>query len=93
MYSILLLLFQIQIAIAAVQYIKNAIFYTNDFTDENLTNTRNKLASVVDELFQKTELEARAGAKIVFWSELNGAILKQDEEAVLRQAARLNVHV
>ena len=65
----------------------SSTFYTNGFTDENLTNTRNKLASVVDELFQKTELEARAGAKIVFWSELNGAILKQDEEAVLRQAS------
>ncbi|MDE5938592.1 MAG: hypothetical protein K2H37_05885, partial [Lachnospiraceae bacterium] len=51
-------------------------FYTNTFTDENITNTRNKLLSVADELFLKTELEAQAGAKIVFWSELNGAVLK-----------------
>ena len=41
-------------------------FYTNTFTDENITNTRNKLSSVADELFLKTELEAQAGAKIVF---------------------------
>ena len=33
-------------------------FYTNTFTDENITNTRNKLSSVADELFLKTELEA-----------------------------------
>ena len=41
-------------------------FYTDTFTDENITNARNKLSSVADELFLKTELEARAGAKIVF---------------------------
>ena len=40
-------------------------FYTNTFTDENITNARNKLSSVADELFLKTELEAQAGAKIV----------------------------
>ena len=64
-----------------------AVFYTNAFTDENMTNARNKLASVTDELFLKTQLEAQAGAKIVFWSELNGAVLKQDEAMLLQQAS------
>ncbi len=62
-------------------------FYTNTFTDENITNTRNKLSLVADELFLKTELEAQAGAKIVFWSELNGAVLKQDEDMLLQRAS------
>ena len=62
-------------------------FYTNTFTDENITNARNKLSSVADELFLKTELEAQAGAKIVFWSELNGAVLKQDEDMLLQRAS------
>ncbi len=62
-------------------------FYTNTFTDENITNTRSKLSSVADELFLKTELEAQAGAKIVFWSELNGAVLKQDEDMLLQRAS------
>ena len=62
-------------------------FYTNTFTDENITNARSKLASVADELFLKTELEAQAGAKIVFWSELNGAVLKQDEDMLLQRAS------
>ena len=31
-------------------------FYTDTFTDENITNARNKLLSVADELFLKTEL-------------------------------------
>lgn len=38
-------------------------FYTNTFTDENITNARSKLSSAADELFLKTELEAQAGAK------------------------------
>lgn len=62
-------------------------FYTDTFTDDNLTNTRNKLSSVADELFLKTELEAQAGAKIIFWSELNGAVLKQDEDMLLQRAS------
>ena len=64
-----------------------ATFYTDTFTDENITNTRKKLSSVADELFLKTELEAQAGAKIVFWSELNGAVLKQDEDMLLQRAS------
>ena len=62
-------------------------FYTDTFTDENITNARNKLSLVADELFLKTELEAQAGAKIVFWSELNGAVLKQDEDMLLQRAS------
>ena len=64
-----------------------ATFYTDTFTDENVTNTQDKLASVTDELFIKTKQEAGAGAKIVFWSELNGAVLKQDEAALLQRAS------
>ncbi len=33
-------------------------FYTDTFTDENITNTRDKLESVADELFIKTRQEA-----------------------------------
>lgn len=64
-----------------------ATFYTDTFTDENVTNTQDKLAYVTDELFIKTKQEAEAGAKIVFWSELNGAVLKQDEAALLQRAS------
>ena len=64
-----------------------ATFYTDTFTDENITNTRNKLASLVEKLFIKTKQEAQAGAKIVFWSELNGAVLKQDEGVLLQKAS------
>lgn len=35
-----------------------AIFYTDTFTNENMTNTQDKLAAVADELFIKTKQEA-----------------------------------
>lgn len=65
----------------------HATFYTDTFTDENMANTQDKLAAVADALFVKTKQEAQAGAKIVFWSELNGAVLKQDEAALLQKAS------
>ena len=64
-----------------------ATFYTDTFTDENMADTQEKLAAVADALFIKTKQEAESGAKIVFWSELNGAVLKQDEAALLRRAS------
>lgn len=48
-----------------------AVFYTDTFTDENMANTKHKLALVTDRLFIKSVQKAQAGAKIVFWSELN----------------------
>lgn len=64
-----------------------ATFYTDTFTEENMTNTQDKLAAVTDVLFIKTRQEADAGAKVVFWSELNGAVLKQDEAELLQKAS------
>lgn len=64
-----------------------AVFYTDTFTDENLLNAKRKLSRVTDELFAKTVKEAKADAKIVFWSELNGAVLKEDEAGLLQRAS------
>lgn len=63
------------------------VFYTDSFTDENLMNAKRKLSKVTDELFLKTAKEAQADAKIVFWSELNAAILKEDEAKLLQRAS------
>lgn len=64
-----------------------AVFYTDSFSENNLINTKRKLANVTEELFAKTVKEAEAGAKIVFWSELNGAVMKEDEEELLKRAS------
>ncbi len=62
------------------------VFYTNSFSNENRENARKKLSDITNELLLKTIQEAQAGAKIVFWSELNGAVLKEDEEILLERA-------
>jgi apolipoprotein N-acyltransferase len=42
--------------------------------------------ALFDTLFQRSEREARAGARIVAWSELNGLVAKPDEPALLARA-------
>ena len=64
-----------------------SVFYTDSFTDANLINTKRKLENVADELLTKTVQEAQSGAKIVVWSELNGAVLKEDEDVLLKKAS------
>lgn len=65
------------------------VFYTNSFTDENRINAKRKLSEVSDELFLKTIKEAQADAKVVFWSELNAAVLKEEEAKLLQRASQI----
>lgn len=64
-----------------------SVFYTDTFTDENMANAKKKLSNITEELFFKTAQEAQAGAKLVFWSELNGAVLKEEEAKLLQKAS------
>jgi len=64
-----------------------SVFYTDSFTNTNLINTKRKLENITDELLTKTVQEAQAGAKMVVWSELNGAVLKEDEDILLKKAS------
>ncbi|NLG02710.1 MAG: hypothetical protein GX567_02550 [Clostridia bacterium] len=66
-----------------------AVFYTNAYTEKNKESTKIKLAGVSEELFEKTICEAQAGAKMVVWSELNGAVLKEDENKLLQKASAI----
>lgn len=42
-----------------------------------------------DSLLTRSEAEARAGARLVFWSELNGLVLKDDERALIDKGRKL----
>jgi apolipoprotein N-acyltransferase len=44
---------------------------------------------MLDDLFMRTKTEARAGARIVVWSEVAAHILKEDETAVIERARTL----
>ncbi|HEY2954883.1 MAG TPA: nitrilase-related carbon-nitrogen hydrolase [Candidatus Eisenbacteria bacterium] len=62
-----------------------------DAKPAELKAARAALAALHDTLFQRSEREVRAGARIVLWSEANGLTLKQDEPALLARARELAV--
>ncbi len=47
------------------------------------------LAPVIDELFSRSEAEARAGAKIIAWSEAAASVREEDTRGVMNRAAEL----
>ncbi|MGP3957652.1 nitrilase-related carbon-nitrogen hydrolase [Nonomuraea sp. 3N208] len=49
--------------------------------------TRLHLTPALDDLFARTRQAARAGAKVVAWSEAAGYVFKEEEAAFLRRAA------
>jgi apolipoprotein N-acyltransferase len=61
--------------------------YAGTATDEDLQLIRTHGDSINDDLLARTEREARAGAKIVFWGEGNGFTLKADEAALIQRSA------
>jgi apolipoprotein N-acyltransferase len=46
-------------------------------------------AAAQNDLFNRTEREAQAGAKIIFWSETAAYVLKQDEPAMIARGSAL----
>ena len=59
---------------------------TNHATAAELEKFQRVASEGNNELLDRTEREARAGAKIVFWAEENAFLLKQDEAAFLERA-------
>jgi apolipoprotein N-acyltransferase len=60
---------------------------TGTATESQLAEIRARAAMINNDLLQRAEQEAEAGAKIVFWGETNAFVAKEDEEALLLQAA------
>ena len=50
---------------------------------------RERAAAIADDLLVRTEREARAGARIVFWGEGNALVLKEDEADLIRRGGIL----
>ena len=62
---------------------------TGTATEDQLDVIRHQASLINDDLLQRTDREALAGAKIVFWGETNGFAFKEDEPALIRRAAEL----
>lgn len=52
----------------------------------DLAEIRGRIASTNDNLFEKTRLQARAGARVVVWNEYDAHILSMDEDAFVQRA-------
>jgi apolipoprotein N-acyltransferase len=52
---------------------------------EEVATIRSRAAAIDDDLLERAEREARAGARIVFWGEANAPVLAEDEADLIRR--------
>ncbi|WP_103070141.1 nitrilase-related carbon-nitrogen hydrolase [Aquimarina sediminis] len=79
------------IRIASISAMDHLRIYDNDFYGLNLKGGKEKFRKQASDLNQnlldRSVKEAKAGAKIVFWAEGNGFILKEDENKLYESAS------
>ncbi len=64
-------------------------FLSGEITETELESIRAEFNANIDDLLERSEREARAGAGIVFWSEGAGYVLKEDETALIERGRML----
>jgi apolipoprotein N-acyltransferase len=64
-------------------------FQEGEITEAELESIRTEFNANTDDLFERSEREARAGARIIFWSEGAGYVLKEDEAALIERGGTL----
>ncbi len=81
------------IRIASISALPEFGIYDNDFFGLNLEGGKEKFKKqadeLINELFNRSSKEAKAGAKIVFWAEGNSLILKEDELKLYNSASSM----
>jgi len=65
---------------------RGALFLSGKATEADRQPIRPALAQIDDDLLTRSQQEARAGAKVVVWSESDAVVLQEDEAALLQQA-------
>lgn len=63
-----------------------ARFAVGALTEDDLEVIRDRGEQRNEDLLRRTEREARAGARLVFWGEANGFAFRQDKDDLLRRA-------
>jgi apolipoprotein N-acyltransferase len=58
-------------------------------TPEEIGTIRERAAAVNNDLLNRSEREAKAGARIIFWGEANAIVLKGDENDLIQRGANL----
>jgi len=64
-------------------------FLSGEITETELESIRTEFNANTDDLFERSEREASAGARIIFWSEGGGYVLKEDEAALTERGGTL----
>jgi apolipoprotein N-acyltransferase len=62
---------------------------SGEITGTELESLRAQFSANIDDLLERSEREALAGASIVFWSEGGGYVLKEDETALVERGRKL----
>jgi apolipoprotein N-acyltransferase len=74
---------------AEVESLSRRLRHGEKLTDTEFLILRRTYQEAQDYLFQQSEYEARAGAKIIFWAEGEADVLKQDEAALVERGRQL----
>lgn len=61
----------------------------NQLTEEDLQVIRSRGEQLNRDLLERTEREAEAGARLIFWGEANGFAFTEDKDDLLEQARRI----
>ena len=64
-------------------------FQSGNITETELESIRTEFNANIDDLLERSEREASAGARIIFWSEGAGYVLEQDETALIERGSML----
>ncbi|MGB8342457.1 MAG: nitrilase-related carbon-nitrogen hydrolase, partial [Chthoniobacterales bacterium] len=64
-------------------------FRHQPLTPEEIATIRKNAAAIDDDLLNRSEREAKAGARIIFWGEANAPVLKEDENDLIRRGGIL----
>jgi apolipoprotein N-acyltransferase len=64
-------------------------FQSGNITETELESIRTEFNANIDDLLERSEREASAGAKIIFWSEGAGYVLEQDETTLIERGGML----
>ena len=64
-------------------------FAQRPLTPEEVATIRSRAATIDDDLLERAEREARAGASIVFWGEANAPVLAEDEADLIRRGGEV----
>ncbi len=65
------------------------MFHNEPLTSEEIATIRESAAAIDNDLLNRTEREAKAGAHIIFWGEANAPVLKEDENDLIRSGGIL----